>query len=737
MARVRDPKYDILFESIKIGPKTARNRFFQTAHCAGPGSERPGAQAALRGTKAEGGWGVVSTEYCSIHPEADEYPYTSARIWDDGDVRNLSHLCEVAHQHRSLASIQLWYSGGHAPCLESREIGRSPIQFVSTMFATRTVYGYEMDDDDIATVINMYVEAGKRAEQAGFDLLEVSSGDDTLPTQFLQPRYNRRTDKYGGSFENRSRFLIDVLTALKGTLGARCAITTRFEVDNLHGPEGVEANEDGLRVLELLRREGVVDLVSLKIGDYAEWGEDAGAGRFRKPGWVTPFIKQGKEVLGPNIPVVGNGRFTSPDDMVNVLRAQVLDFIGAARPSIADPFLPKKIEEGRLEDIRECIGCNICVSKFNQVGQIMCTQNQTMGEEYRRGWHPEIFAKTTAPCSVLIVGGGPAGMECARVLGERGYVVHLRDAESELGGHWKWVSRLPRNVEWGRVITYRQTQLAKLKNVEVHLGVGKMTTADVLTYGADRIVVATGSRWRGDGVGPGSGPIPGADVSLPHCLTPEQIMAGKPVRGKRVLVLDAEGHFVGISLAEMLTDQGKEVIYVCDASEVAEYGVFTMEAPNNKRMMFEKKIRMYRNHWLADIAPGKVVMTYLYKFGPDLVGPSAGVVPRRDNGGDFELEVDSVVLVTSRTSDDSLYRELKSRKAEWAANDVQAVFRIGDCKAPMQAGQAMWEGHRLAREFDSPHPAQPLPWIRERQLWGADTVPKLGDTRTRVEVSRS
>ena len=154
-------------------------------------------------------------------------------------------------------------------------------------------------------------------------------------------------------------------------------------------------------------------------------------------------------------------------------------------------------------------------------------------------------------------------------------------------------------------------------------------------------------------------------------------------------------------------------------------------------MMFEKKIRTYRNHWLAKIAPGKVIMTYLYKFGPDLSGPSAGVVPRRDNGGDFELEIDSVVLVTSRTSDDSLYRELKSRKAEWAANDVQAVFRIGDCKAPMQAGQAMWEGHRLAREFDSPHPAYPLPWIRERQLWGADTVPKLDDTRTRVEVSRS
>ncbi len=172
----------------------------------------------------------------------------------------------------------------------------------------------------------------------------------------------------------------------------------------MHGPEGVEAREDGVRMLELFRREGVVDAVALKIGDYAEWGEDAGASRFRKSGWMTPFIKQGKSVLGPDIPVVGNGRLTSPDDMVALIRAGVLDIIGAARPSIADPFLPTKISEGRVEDIRECIGCNICVSKFQQGGQIMCTQNVTIGEEYRRGWHPEKFTKTTKPCSRA--GGG-------------------------------------------------------------------------------------------------------------------------------------------------------------------------------------------------------------------------------------------------------------------------------------------------------------------------------------------
>jgi len=733
----RDPKHDVLFESIQIGPKKTRNRFWQTSHCAGPGSERPGAQAHLRGMKAEGGWGVVFTEFCSIHPEADEYPYTSARIWDQGDVINLGYLCEVAHRHGSLAGIQLWYSGGNAPSLESREFGRSPSQWLSPIFASRSVYGYEMDELDIQTVINMYVEAGKRAEQAGFDLLEVSAGDDTLPIQFLEPRFNRRTDHYGGSFENRSRFFIELLHALKRNLGDRCGITTRFEMDTLHGPEGVEAHEDSVRLLELFRKEGVVDLVALKIGDYAEWGEDAGVSRYRKSGWMTPFIKQGKSILGAGIPVVGNGRLTSPDDMVALIRAGVLDIIGAARPSIADPFLPTKISEGRLEDIRECIGCNICVSKFQQGGQIMCTQNATISEEYRRGWHPEKFTKTTQPCSVLVVGGGPAGMECARILGERGYTVHLREAERELGGHWKSVATLPRLSEWGRVITYRQTQLAKLKkNVEVQLGVGRMSADDVLAYGADRVVIATGSHWARDGRSATAGPIPGADDALAHVLTPMQVVSGKAVPGRRVMILDGDAHFMGITLAELMANQGKEVTYVCDAADVAEYGVFTMESFNNKRMLFEKGVKTYCSHWVDSIAPGKVRMSYLYKFGPDLLGPTSGKVPRKDNGGEFDLEVDAVILVTSRYSDDTLWRELKARKPEWAANEIQDVFRTGDCKAPAQLTQAIWDAHRLAREFDSPHPAYPLPWIRERQLWGASTVPKLGDIRVNVEATK-
>ena len=186
------------------------------------------------------------------------------------------------------------------------------------------------------------------------------------------------------------------------------------------------------------------------------------AENFQKP-WVEkirPYTSK---------PIVGVGRFTSPDTMVEVIRSGQLDIIGAARPSIADPFLPKKIEEGRLDEIRECIGCNICGSRYNQGGsRIVCTQNATTGEEYRRGWHPERFTvPRTLTNDVLIVGAGSAGMECAIILGKRGMRrVHLVDADAEMGGIMRWIPSLPGLGEWGRVVSYRKAQIAKLRNVD-------------------------------------------------------------------------------------------------------------------------------------------------------------------------------------------------------------------------------------------------------------------------------
>ena len=721
----RDAKFDPLFEPLQIGPKVMKNRFYQVPHCLGAGSERPGVQAAHRGTKAEGGWAVVCTEACSIDPEVDTEPSTVARLWDEGDVINLRHMCDAVHAHGALAGVELWHCAQEATNLETRSapLGVGPWPDEAGMQS----YAHQADEDDIRFLIEKYAEAAKRARDAGFDVVYVYGSHRALPMQFLSERFNKRDDKYGGTFENRARFWIETLAALKEAVGDECALAARISIDQLLGPEGVETFEDGLRFVEHAEKEGVVDVWDVNITQYMEWGEDAAPSRFQKANHQAPWVKHVKTVAKK--PVLGVGRVTSPDDMVAILASGQADIIGAARPSIADPFLPKKIEEGRLEDIRECIGCNLCISRWERGTQLVCSQNATANEEFRRGWHPEKFTATEKPGGVLIVGAGPAGLECARVLGQRGYEVHLCEAEGEIGGHMRNVMRYPGYSEWGRVISYRQAQLAKLANVEIHTG-ATLEVDDVLSYGAERVVLATGAGWAADGFnGVSMGPLPGADSGLPQICTPEQVMAGKDV-GERVVVIDGDGYFTGVGMAEMMADLGKEVSILSQFDSIAPMTEFTLEKANLHRMMHEKGIRQYTGHWAEAVEPGNVTKVIAYSVWRDgyrrAAGPETGTTPRRAGDAIERLECDTVILATARVANDGLYRSLKARRAEWADEGIEAVFQIGDCYAPRMLADVIFDGHRLAREFESDNPARPLPFIRERYIQGQPLPPTNG-----------
>src|SRR3989454_6483589 len=203
--RARDRKYDILFEPIQLGPKTMKNRFYQIPHCNGFGSEKPLSQAYFRALKAEGGYGACCTEYCSISPESDDTHRVSARLWDDDDVKNLSVMCDMLHEHGALAAAELWYGGPHAPCMETRCVPRAPSQIPSDF--EHLTYPKEMDKDDIREVQQLYVDAAIRARSAGFDIVYVYGSHSYLPQQFLTPYYNKRTDEYGGSIEDHRALL--------------------------------------------------------------------------------------------------------------------------------------------------------------------------------------------------------------------------------------------------------------------------------------------------------------------------------------------------------------------------------------------------------------------------------------------------------------------------------------------------------------------------------------------------
>ncbi len=718
----RDPKHDILFEPIQIGPKTLPNRFYQVPHCTGAGSEKPGFQAANRAMKAEGGWGAVCTEYCSIHPESDDTMRVSARIWDEGDVRNLATMTRAVHEYNALAGIELWYGGAHAPSMESRDRPRGP-SGLSSDFEVNS-YARAMDKSDIRTVQGYYVEAAKRARRADFDIVYLYGAHTYGPLLFLSPFYNKRTDEYGGSFENRARFWRETLEMMKEAVGDDCAIASRFSIDQLDGT-GISVKEDGIRLIE--HCDHLVDLWDITIGGIAEWGQDAGPSRFFPENHQKDYVGLIKAGGHTKKPVVGVGRFTNPDTMADVINSGQLDIIGAARPSISDPFLPNKINEGRLEDIRECIGCNMCISRWEIGGPpIICTQNATQGEEYRRGWHPEKFhTAKNSDKGVLVVGAGPAGMECAMILGKRGVSdVHLVDASDDIGGHLSWVSTLGHGDgksgqhrgtarglgDWHRVIDYRKIQLDKLKNVQVHTG-SKLTADEIRKYGAEIVIIATGARWATDGTSPQTRkPIPGASPDTDWQLTPDEVaLESKPV-GKRVLVLETESYFMGVSVAQKLAGQGHDVTMVTPLPEVAQYMDFTLEAPMMHRELERLGVKIRANTMVESLEPGKAT---LYKVWAE------------DQKEDVLF--DSVVLCTTRIPNDELYHELQSDPEALKEEGIEQVHLIGDAAAPRVIAESIFDGHRLAREIDSPNPASPLPFIRERRLWGDSTNEQYED----------
>jgi dimethylamine/trimethylamine dehydrogenase len=378
--------------------------------------------------------------------------------------------------------------------------------------------------------------------------------------------------------------------------------------------------------------------------------------------------------------------------MVKQIRSGVLDFVGAARPSIADPFLPKKIEEGRIEDIRECIGCNICITGDYLMSPSRCTQNATFGDEWRRGWHPERFAKAGSKARVLVVGAGPAGLEAARVAGMRGYDVALAEAGTDLGGRVAKERKLPGLSAWGRVADYRLYQLSQLANVETYPA-SRLTAADILDFGFEHVALATGSRWRRDGVARFT--LRGIEIAEgAPVYTPDDLAEGRVPRG-RIIVYDDDHYYMGGVMAELLARSGSRVMIVTPSSMVSDFSQLTLEQRFIQRRLLEMGVQLKLTHGLGAIAPDHVKLACIYTGKPDMV------------------EMDGVVLVTARLPNEELALELKARTSQWQEHGVRSVTSIGDCLAPATIAHAVYSGHRFARLLDEVPDADAVPFKRE------------------------
>ncbi len=725
-----DPRHAILFEPVRVGPKTLPNRFYQVPHATGFGAIKPRTHAAFRGIKAEGGWGGVCTDYAPVSPDADETFAIASDMWDHEDTLRLKLVADAVHEHGALAGIELYHGGAESLNGESRYARVAPSQVGSEW--RYSSLAREMTREDIRRIQRDFVDAAQRARDVGFDIVYVYGAHGYLLTQFLSTVTNRRTDDYGGSLENRARFQLETVTAVREAVGDDCAIAVRNAIAPGDELLGIDADE----MLEFVRLlDPVVDLFDVNVGG---WPEDSGTSRYYAEGHQLPWVSRVREATSKVI--VGVGRFTNPDTMAAVIRSGALDLIGAARPAIADPFLPTKIREGRLDDIRECTGANLCILRSETFRHVSCIQNATAGEEYRRGWHPERFDPPADPSrAILVVGGGPAGMECAMVLGRRGYdAVHLVEAEPELGGKLRWTRRLPTLGDWGRVVDHRVIGLGKLPNVEVILG-RRLSAADVLDYGADTVIVATGSSWTGDGTQPyqaradrrrGAGThsrardVRRAPAAVRRCGVRRCGRSGpsRRLRHRRLLRRRRHGRAARPrGLRDAPRDEHAEDL-ADERRDTRGRHAAPPPARSRRRLPHRSgrpRRRLRSRHRAAVAGRCDAVLS----SPPTLTRAPSPWTTRRSSAGcaarpctatPWSLEADGVVLVTQQHSDNALYAELVADPAALEAAGIRQVLLIGDAAAPRLPSEAVFDGHRVARELEHADPTAPRAWLRER-----------------------
>ena len=682
---MRDPRYDILFQPMAIGPVTAKNRFFQVPHCNGGGYRDPSAAAAMRGIKAEGGWGVIFTEQTEMHHTSEITPFIELRLWEDQDIPALRKMSERMKSHGGLAGIQLAYSGINGPNLYTKEVPLAPTALPIRTFTNDPVQARAMDKTDIKNLRRWFVNAAIRSKVAGFDLICLYGAHGFgIFQHFLSRATNQRSDEYGGSLENRSRFAREVINDMRDAVGDTIGLTLRVSLDETIGELGFSNAE--LRDFVEMNRD-LPDLWDLAQGS---WEDCSGPSRFKEEAAQEALVKGIRDLSDK--PVVGVGRFTSPDVMARMIRQGTLDFIGCARPSIADPFLPKKIEEGRIEDIRECIGCNICITGDMTQSISRCTQNPTFMEEWRKGWHPETMNAKGDSQNVLIIGSGPAGLEAARALSLRGYDVAIAEARTEIGGGVTRERLLPGLSAWGRVVDYRQYQISQRPNVETYLD-SDLNADQILEFGFQNICIATGSKWRADGVSR-QHVVPMSINAAMLVYTPDDIMTGKLPTG-RVVVYDDDHYYMGGVLAELLAQNGCDVTLVTPSPYVSDWTRNTLEQAAIHVRLIEVGVKIVLNRGVSAILADSVETNCTY-------------TDRRE-----QTPCDAVVIVASRVGNDVVYNALMARRLEWADAGILSVKLIGDANASGPIAWATYAGHRYARELDLPDIGDALPFRRE------------------------
>jgi len=665
------PRYPNVFSPVRIGPVELPNRYYFSPHgvplTVGTSPSNDLVAYCTERVK-DGGCGLVILS-CTAHQRGRDYqpcPYPAESI------PAFRALADAVHEAGGKIFAQIWYhwlSTGHWQPMGPRapSLGPSNAQFAfgGTSGATRAV-----TREEIRMMGAAHRQSAAHLAEAGFDGIEIHASHSGMIEQFLSPYFNRRTDEYGGSLENRMRLLVETLETVREGAGEGLAVGMRFNCDEL--VEGGYDTADAFEVVQKVCQRGLVDFVDLDVAMEPLQLKYGMPSVFVEEHFYKPFVEKVRGAVG-DVPVLSVlGRITRMDDAEAALAAGVCDLVGSARELIAEPRFVRNAREGDEALSRTCIACNWCLGGM-AFGAFGCAINPASYRE--RTWGVDSFGPAARPSTVVVVGGGPGGLEAARVAALRGHRVTLFEARDRLGGGLELWSRLPSREFYGHAVDWWERDLQRL-GVTVRKG-ARASAGDVLALSPDAVIVATGAAFSRTGrTGMFDRDIPGAD--LPHVCCPDDVLEGRVRPSGRVVVLDGEGTHASSGVAELLCRSGCEVIMV--SANYAPFGnreLMAFEGEPIARRMAEAGVTFHGATWARRIGADAVTVF-------DIASDRESTIP----------DVSAVVLATGRISDDGIARALEGKVAQ--------LFTVGDALCVRPMATAAYEAQKFARLIGEP-----------------------------------
>ncbi len=645
--------FKYLFSPLQIGRVTVPNRVSFSAHLTNFAEECLPSERHVfyLAARARGGSGLIITEEQSVHPTDRAYEKL-VEAFRPEVIPGYKKITRAVHEYETRIFAQLNHNGQQCSGALSKLPVWAPSPVPDVLF--REV-PKQMETEDIAEVIEYFCKSALHAREGGFDGIELQYGHSSLARQFMSPLTNLRTDEYGGSLENRMRFPLEVVKAVRKTVGDDFTLGVRLCADEMLPWGGITLN-DAKEIAKIL--EAAIDFMDLSLSTF--YNLYLVGGTMHMPlGYAIPLSAGIKEVI--ELPVFATGRINDPTLAEKVLANGQADMIGMVRAQLCDPNLINKAREGRMDEVRYCIADNQgCYGRVGLNRPIGCVQNPFVGNEKNED---ELhLPRTRWKKRIMVVGGGPAGMWAAKIATVRGHDVTLYEKEDALGGQVAIAMKGAGREEFGVIIRNERNQLLKLK---VPMVLGQAITADfVLGENPDAVIIATGSR-------PKACPVQGCDG--PRTFNVWQVLRQEGDIGEKILFIDYDGHHQATSTAEYLLEQGKTVHIITSS-------LFVGSELGPSQDLFLARQRLMQKG--ATLTPDLAVI--------EIRGTEVHAIHVYTNEMKVFSDYDAVVTAMGNEVDDALYFALKGH--------VKELYRAGDCVAPRKVDMAIYEGYVAGRK---------------------------------------